>query len=510
MKLPFLPSPPESQREWLHQFFEADRAERAFRPHAAARSRAAFLSRCPSDTKAFSVEERSRFAFLCAIVLNESNERSSVRSLPIVSWFSSVTPLPWDALAALPQAEQVAWQARAVLTNSGWSIPRDRGFLALENIRQLFPNFQEARWWRYEAALAQRQPTQIASAYAELLAGSGAKKPFAVPDPEFAERRFLDGLTYGIVPELGFQSFLGFNAGARWWNERIGDEPRAISLVANAYSNSSVVGEARYEDRKWFSSSFLPVIVKLAVSGGWDRKRYLLGARDVTADFHQSGFTSEGRLQFPVWESLSVEAGYHFFYLGDETVSGGTLVPPIGAYSGRGPIVSLSWDSRDSAIVPRDGYRVLVEWMQRAFDKEPTSNEIRGRAEAYLVLSKQLSWSGALVTNQFWGSRRRDLVPVWGNGHLSLPGLVRERYRALSGLGGTTEFQREFSDGFRMLAFLTALGLTNPLVPGDTVLLGGGLGAELSFSQRTRPTLRAELGWLSSEWSVRAFWLAPL
>ena len=85
-----------------------------------------------------------------------------------------------------------------------------------------------------------------------------------------------------------------------------------------------------------------------------------------------------------------------------------------------------------------------------------------------------------------------------------------ERYRALAGMGGTTEFQREVGDGFRLLAFLTALGLTNPLVPGDTVLLGGGLGTEISFSQRTRPTLRAEVGWLSGEWSFRTYWCAPL
>ncbi len=479
----------------LNLFFSADQAEREFRPHAAAGLRNQLILQCENDALSGG---KAQTSFLCALARREAHERSFFVALPLSGWLFPQPSLPWPNLSELTFSERIAWEARAFLSGSLRGDQNiGKGFLAIESLNRLFPSFTNGRWWKYEAAMSTRERTRLASAVASL-------NTLGVSEHEASRqaRARLDGLTFGVAPQIGYRSFSGFFAGVRVWDDRLSDEDRSVALMATAFSNSTLLGNARYCDRVVVA----PLFIESEFGGGWDRRRFLNSQSDDVTYFRQSLASVRLGIGYEMAPFLTARTGVRVSAKGDERPDGGTGLVAQSGYGTLGPDLSLVWDLRDSAVIPRHGLYVGVVAGRSYLDGTSSYWDLRGRIEAYSSLSRRVSWNTILAASVFVGNSRRDLLPVWGEQNLWLPGVAHERYRAQRGLGASTEIQSELAEGIRGLVFATAIALGDPQVRQDAFLWGGGVGAEVSFTRKTRPTFRFELGWLSQELSIRTEW----
>ncbi len=511
VSFPFLPPAAKPDTiSWVSLFLSVDAAERDFHPHQAARLRNAFGSRCDvaeaSGWAEISSEDQARISFLCSLVRREVWQKSSLTSLGLMRILHPEPQVPWETLKSLDFGERTVWESRAFLTTGNHPARTlGKSLLSLESVTRLYPHFPDGHWWKYEAALNQRQQSRIASAFSDLQSAAQV----SLSDNEKGQeansaRRRLDGLSYGVTPEIEYRSFLGIVGGIRIWDDRLGDEARTFAASAQVSSTETLLARVRFEDRSWLA----PLALNMEFSGGWDRHGYRGAGSSSASLFRQASGNSRLGADMPLWGQLSVQAGYKIWATGNERSDGVASLIPISSTRGHGPYVGGLWDTRDSRVVPRRGQKISLELTQTSLSDARSSSlfEARARGETYFPIDRYRSWSATVAGAIYDGLNRRDLLPTWGYEELLLPGLSGERYRARAGLGVTIEFQQRLGEGFRALAFVTSVLFKDPQVVSDSAIGGGGLGIEAAYSRKTSPTFRAELGWISGEWALNSRW----
>lgn len=489
---------PSGDREaYADLFWQADRAEREFRPHAAATYRATFLENCDRATTS-----SESVAFLCALARREAQDRRFVRHLPFADWINPTPDLPWPLLQTLPFAERTALSARGFLAEPlRGARTGAKGYVALESAVRLFSQSAEPAWWNYLAAVSQRHSERVASAALQL-----AQQGVSLADAIHEAQARRDGVDFGWAPQLGYRSFFGLFAGVQVWDDRLGDLPRGLRAGVVAFSTLGVSATAEYWDRH----SLSPLIVETNAGVGWERHRYFLSSREQPSDFRQTNGRGKVALGYELVPALTLRLAYGAQWRGAEGFDGGLALGADRGMTLHGPEVSLTWDQRDSAVVARQGSLFQVGTRQWSSNRDSTQTEAWARGDVYVPLSRRLSWNATATAALAAGNRSRQLLPLWGTGTLALPGVAQERYRARQGVGASSELQSEIAEGVRGVGFLSAIALSDPMLARDSFLAGGGLGAEIAFARRTRPTLRIELGWLSGEWNFEANWRVAL
>ncbi len=454
----------------LESFWAAERAEHELKVHEAARRRDEFLRDC-AGTAPRSAGER----FACRLIGGERVEASPWLALPFARWFHPTASVSLTELKGLPFAEKAQWEARAFIsplrpaeqtTGQGW--------LALESTVRLSSDRAEPRWWRYQALISARDPRRDVTAFDSTLFSSDAA------DPNRRDR--LDGVSYGIAPFFGVRTFRGGVAGARLWDDRLGDRRQAVELSAQAATNATFSAGGAFSDGEWTA----PLRSRLEAGAYSDQFRYV--ANVGATRFREEGVWASAQLTFPLIASLTARLGGRLLARGDERAEGpGPLAAQAGATLG-GPVAALAWDTLDSRTTPRSGL---------LFEVEATKNfgafwEGKARAGAHYSFSRKVSASVIAVASAQEGSPRRNLLTGWGREWLNLPGIQENRYRAPAGLGACVELQGELARNVRGLIFGTGVGMRNPLATTDSFIGGGGVGMEIAMGIKTRPTLRGE------------------
>jgi hypothetical protein len=233
-----------------------------------------------------------------------------------------------------------------------------------------------------------------------------------------------------------------------------------------------------------------------------------------------------------VWSELSVGGGFsydRYYDIIDHSLDL-TASPPVvtshyayetalglptGAYTASGPVVAVSWDSRDSTINAYRGVYALLsyQWNGEWAGSTRSSSLINGEFRAYLPLSKDVSrnvlafW---VLASAVIGDMPYLTLPSigWDGRNRSGRGYLQGRYRGTAMAYGETEWRFRITDNGLLggVIFANVESFASPNImtnginqPGESLFhsarWGGGFGLRILMNRVSRTNITLDFAW---------------
>lgn len=319
--------------------------------------------------------------------------------------------------------------------------------------------------------------------------------PRAVLHLKRSEPRSFDALGYGWAPLFGASPARGIGAGLRVWDDRLGDRRRSGTAAVMASTRGNVGGELELAESEWIAP--LRLVGRFSASHRV-RDYFGLGMASVygaRSDFRTTSWDIDAVLSAPVWENLELAAGVTRRNFASDPLPGGLV-----GKSMQGIVVEASWDSRDRAVAPRQGFfgRLRQEWLfTEPGDVLITRTRLQGAAHIRINLRNTLHVNAALLATD--GTVPFNALSDLGD--TDMPG-IRE-YRLLESQAAAlwTTYRYQLLPWLRVGAY-ASLGAVAVDLAGLPSASRWGAGLELQFLSERSPRFAPlwTLGIFNGEW----------
>lgn len=346
-------------------FFILERYFLEGRIHAAETVRADLTARCTSlladNFSSLQGAARAEAAYTCALFwVEELHHQSASHHATILENINKTIPI--GDKAPPTQADRQYFQGRfACALPSMYAERRGAGLVALEFLKRSKPEVKSTDYWRAECFRAlgdRRQANRIL----RRLAAETPPEPRSqtlIEDPYRKEQAVNDGLSHGWSPSLLFSPVSGVGAAIVFHDDRVGDEDRRLRAQLQVGLRRYFEGALAYED-----ATLIPDFRLRFDLDGLLRKLDFYGTGGDTEpssriEYGTQSVASGLAVERALTDTITFSLGWGARYVRMEEISFSSVYNVAELFHS-GPEAGLRWDTRDSAVDPRDGARAEI------------------------------------------------------------------------------------------------------------------------------------------------------